>query len=117
MDRGQLAFSGRVGDRQLLELRRTATALGVALLALSTLDIVVTNIGIETFGGVELNPILAPLIGTPWAVVLKIGIPAVVVVLATRVATWRAVGYLRILVSLYLVVTIFGLGQVAVLSF
>ena len=117
MDRGQLALSGRVAARDLLELRRAATALGVALLALSTLDIVVTNVGIETFGGVELNPILAPLIGTPWAVLLKIGLPAVAIALATRVATWRAVGYLRILVALYLVVTIYGLGQVAILSF
>ena len=89
-----------------------ATALAIALLALNVLDLVITRVAIEHLGAIELNPVMAPTIGTVWATALKVLIPLVVVALASRVRYVAAVHVLRGVVALYLAITIFTLGQV-----
>lgn len=110
---GQLASGDRVADRDLAGLRRIAVALALTLLTLNVLDIAATNILVEGFGAVEINPLMAPLIGTPWAVALKVGIPMVAIAMATRVVSRRSVTLLSIVVALYVLVAALGLGQVA----
>ena len=117
MVQGQLAPVVRVVDWQLPAIRRTAVALGAALLALNVLDIFVTDLIVGRFGGFEANPLMSPMIGTPSAMFLKVGICLAVIVLATRITTWRMVTYLRIAVAIYLVVTVVNVGQVAYFSF
>ncbi len=117
MVQGQLAPVARVVDWQLPVIRRTAVALGVALLALNVLDLFVTNLIIERFGGFEANPLMAPLIGTPSAMLVKVGICVVVIALATRITTPRMVIGLRLAVAVYVVVTTVNVGQVAYLVF
>ena len=112
---GQLAWSGRVPDRDLPAFRRGAFALALALVALNILDYTVTNFNIENLGAVELNPLFAPLIGTPWALVVKIGLPLTVVLLASAIRSTKALMLLRTVVAIYLAVAIFGLGQVALI--
>jgi hypothetical protein len=112
---GQLAWSGRVPDRDLPSFRRGAAALALALVALNILDYTVTNFNIEKLGAVELNPLFAPLIGTPWALVVKIGLPLGVVLLASAIRSTKALTLLRTVVAIYLAVAIFGLGQVALI--
>ena len=117
MVQGQLTPVVRVIDRQLPVIRRTAVALGVALLALNVLDLFVTNLIIGRFGGIEVNPLMAPLIGTPSAMLVKVGICVVVIVLATRITSARMVIGLRVVVAVYVVVTTVNVGQVAYLVF
>lgn len=109
---GELVSGGRVDERDLPGLRKVAVALAIALLALNILDIVVTNVLVEGFGATEVNPLMAPLVGTPWMVVLKVGIPIVVIGLATRVSSRRSAALLSIVVAVYVLVTAFGLGQI-----
>jgi len=115
MSLGQLASSGRVDDRKLPGLRRLAVVLALALLVLNVLDTVATNILVGDFGAVELNPLVAPLVGTGWMVLLKVGLPLVVIVLAPRVNTRRPVVLLSTLVVFYVFVAALGLGQLAYL--
>lgn len=89
-------------------------ALAVALFALSALDLAVTEIGVASFGATEMNPLMASIIGTPWALVVKLGLPAIIVLLAYKVRTALAIGALRIAVAVYIVVVIFNLAQFAV---
>ena len=117
MVQGQLAPVVRVVDWQLPVIRRTAVALGFALLALNILDLVATKVIIERFGGFEANPLMAPIIGTPSGVLLKIGICVGVIVLATRITTARMVTFLRLAVAVYVVVTTVNVGQIALLAF
>lgn len=117
MVHGQLAPVVRVVDWQLPVIRRTAVALGVALLALNVLDLLVTNLIIERFGGLEVNPLMAPMIGTPSAMIVKVGICVVVIALATRITSPRMVTFLRLAVVVYLIVTTVNVGQVAYLVF
>lgn len=112
MIHGQLAPGNRISS-DLRDTRRTAVALAVALLALNILDVVTTTLVVERFGAVEVNPVMAPLIGTPWAALLKVGISLGVVGLATQIRTRVAVNGLRVAVALYLCVTISLLGQIA----
>jgi hypothetical protein len=112
---GQLAWSGRVPDRDLPSFRRGAFALALALVALNILDYTITNFTIEKLGAVELNPLFAPLIGTPWALAVKIGLPLIVVLLASAIRSTKALTFLRTVVAIYLAVAIFGLGQVALI--
>jgi hypothetical protein len=109
---GLLAPNGNVADPRSGE-RSSAVALAVALLALSVLDLVLTDFGIRALGAREINPLMAPLIGTSWAPIVKIAIPLVVVVTTTQVRTQRAVRMLRIVVGLYLALTIVTLAQIA----
>lgn len=90
-----------------------AVALAVALFALSALDLVSTEVSLA-HGAVELNPLMAPLLGTPWAVVVKIGIPAVVVALALRVRSSTVIPALRIAVATYLGVVLFTTAQLVI---
>jgi len=115
MSLGQLAFGGRVDDHRLPRLRRVAVVLALALLVLNVLDTIATNILVGNFGAVELNPLMAPLVGTGWMVLLKVGLPIVVIVLAARVNTRRTVVMLSTLVVFYVFVAAFGLGQLAFL--
>lgn len=117
MVQGQLTPVVRVIDWQLPVIRRTAVALGVALLALNVLDLFVTNLIIDRFGGFEANPLMAPLIGTPSATVVKVGICVAVIALATRITSTRMVTSLRVAVAVYVVVTTVNVGQVAYLAF
>lgn len=109
----RFAPGGRVSDGGLSELRRAAIALSVALLALNALDLTVTMFNIENLGAVELNRLVAPLLGTPWALVLKLGIPLGIIALATKVTSLWTVNLLRVAVSIYLVVVMIGVGQLA----
>ena len=104
---------GRVPEGDLSELRKAALALAFALLALNALDLTVTMFNIENLGAVELNRLVAPLLGTPWALVLKLGIPIGIIALATRVTSVWTVNFLRVAVSIYLVVVMIGVGQLA----
>ena len=115
MVQGQLAPFVRVVDWQVPAIRITAVALAVALLALNVLDLITTNVIIDVFGGFEANPLMAPLIGTPSAALLKIGICIAVIALATRITTPRMVNPLRLAVLVYIVVTTVNVGQIALL--
>jgi len=115
MVHGQLAPITRIIDWELPVMRRTAVALGAALLALNVLDIAVTDLIIERFGGFEANPLIAPLIGTPSAMLVKVGICVAVIALATRITKPRMITYLRFAVVVYLVVTTVNVAQVAYL--
>ncbi len=113
-----LDYLGRrssVVDAELPDIRKAAAALAFALLALNVLDLTVTNFNIHTLGAVELNPLMAPLIGTPWAVVAKIGLPVGIVIMAPWGRSNRMLGALRVVVAIYLVIAIIGVGQVAYL--
>lgn len=101
---------GIVAD-EITTRRRSAFALALALVALSTLDLVVTEMGVRHLGAVELNPLVAPMLGTPWALLAKIGLPALILVLATRIRTRFVFGMLRALVAIYLAVAIINMGQ------
>jgi len=115
MGLGQLASGGRVDDSKIPGLRRVAVVLALTLLVLNVLDTVVTNILVGDFGAAELNPLMAPLVGTSWMVLLKVGLPIVVIVLAARVSTRRSVVLLSTLVVYYVFVAALGLGQLAYL--
>lgn len=113
MSVGQLAPGAVVAGRGVQDLRVTATALAIALLALNVLDVVVTEFSVQYLGAVEINPLMAPLIGTPWAFAIKVALPLVVITLATRLRSWRFVKFLRGMVLFYLVVVLINIGQVA----
>lgn len=115
MVHGQLAPVIRVIDWELPVMRRTAVALGSALLALNVLDVLVTDLIIERFGGFEANPLVAPLIGTPAAMLVKMSICVGVIALATRITKPRMILYLRFAVVVYLIVTTVNVAQVAYL--
>lgn len=109
----QLAGAGPVQRGELRGRRIDAFALGLALLALNVLDVTVTHFGIAWLGAVELNPLVAPLVATPWVLVLKVGIPVCVLLLTPRVRSPYAVIGLRLAVGIYLVVVLVGMGQMA----
>lgn len=113
MGLGQLASGDRVDDRSLPGLRRVAVVLALALLALNVLDTVATNILVLDFGAVEINPLMAPLVGTGWMVVLKVGLPILAIALATRISSRRSVTVLSIVVAVYVFVAALGIGQLA----
>ena len=110
---GQLAWNDRGVAVKSSDLRQAAVALAVALLALNVLDLMVTNLNVGTFGAVEINPLMAPLIGTPWAPIVKIGIPLGIIALAPWGRSVRMLGLLRAVVAIYLVIVIVGVGQLA----
>ena len=113
MGLGQLASGDRANDRSLPELRRVAVVLALSLLALNVLDTVATNILVLDFGAVEINPLMAPLVGTGWMVVLKVGLPILAIALATRISSRRSVTVLSIVVAVYVFVAALGIGQLA----
>ena len=113
MVHGQRTPVMRVIDWELPVMRRTAVALGAALLALNILDILVTDLIVVQLGGFEANPLIAPMIGTQSAMLVKVAICVGVIALATRITRLRMVTYLRLAVFLYLVVTTVNIGQVA----
>jgi hypothetical protein len=108
----QLAPIAR-GSGDGFDVRNGAIALGIALVALNVLDLTVTDLSIRHFGATELNPIMAALLGTPWAVLLKVGLPTAILALTPRLCSGRAVLYLRMAVGVYMVVAIVNLGQLA----
>ena len=89
--------------------------LALAHLALNVLDTVATNILVLDFGAIEINPLMAPLVGTGWMVLLKVGLPVVAIALDTRVGSRRSVTLLSIVVAVYVFVAALGLGQLAYL--
>ncbi len=108
----QLASVGRgIGDHS--DARNAAIALGVALVALNVLDLMLTDLSIRNFGAIEVNPVMAAVLGTPWAVVLKLGIPTAILALTPCVRSSRGVDYLRLAVGVYMIVAIVNLGQLA----
>ncbi len=74
-----------------------------------------TNILVGNFGAIEINPLMAPLVGTGWMVLLKVGLPVVVIALASRVRSRRSVTLLSIVVAVYVGVVTLGLGQLVYL--
>lgn len=115
VDLGQLATGGRVDDHKIPGIRRVAVALALMLLVLNVLDTVATNILVLEFGAIEINPIVAPMVGTPLMVALKVGLPLVVIALATRVRSKSSIVMLSVLVTVYTFVAALGLGQLAYL--
>ena len=115
VDLGQLAAGGRVEDHKIPAIRRVAVALALVLLVLNVLDTVTTNILVLEFGAIEINPIVAPMVGTPLMVALKVGLPLVVIALATRVRSKSSIVMLSVLVTVYTFVAALGLGQLAYL--
>lgn len=113
MEMGQPAWKTRVANGDSPEIHKATTSLALALLLLNILDVTVTNFNIENLAAVEVNPLMAPMIGTPWAVIAKIGIPIAIVVMAIWGRTSRLLGPLRFVVAIYLVVVIIGVGQIA----
>lgn len=111
MVQGQPAPGARVVDGQLSAIRRTAGALGVALLALNALDRFVTNLIIDRFGDIRVNPVMAPMIGTPSAMLVKVGICVVVLALTTRIMSPRMATGLRMAVAVYMIVATATVGQ------
>jgi len=110
---GQLAWRDRLVVDAQSDRRHAAIALAFAILALNVLDLTVTNFNVDRLGAVEINPIMAPLIGTPWAVVVKIGIPILIIAMAPLGRSFRMLGVLRIVVAIYMVIAIIGIGQIA----
>ncbi len=108
----QLAPIAR-GSGDHSEVRTTAIALAFALVTLNVLDLMVTQLSVAHFGASEINPIVAPLLGTPWAVVLKVGLPAAILALTPLVRRRRSLVYLRLVVGIYMVVAIVNVGQIA----
>ena len=113
MTAGKLAPGTLDASAETHSIRAAATALATALLALNVLDIMVTELAIRYLGAIEVNPLMAPLIGTAWAPGLKILVPLAIVVMATRARSWQVVTALRIVVGIYMVIAIIGVGQVA----
>lgn len=113
MNLGQLASGGQVDDHQIPKLRRVAVVLALALLALNVLDTLATNILVGDYGRVEINPLMAPLVGTGWMVLLKVGLPVVTIALAARVKSRSAVTMLSVAVAFYMLVAALGIGQLA----
>jgi hypothetical protein len=114
---GGVGGDGAVSTQARTDVKPVVTvALAVALFALSALDLVVTEIGVVYYGATELNPLMASILGTPWALVVKLGLPAVIVILAYKVRTAFAVRALRVAVAVYVVVVIFNLAQFAVVA-
>jgi hypothetical protein len=112
MELEQPVWRTRVVNGDSPELRKAAAALALALLLLNVLDVTVTNFNIKNLGAVEMNPLMAPIIGTPWATVFKVGIPITIIAMATWGRSFRLLGVLRIVVVIYLVVVISGLAQI-----
>ena len=105
------AWDGRVSGDNLREVRRAAVALAITLLTLNLIDLTITNVNIDSFGATEINKLFAPLIGTHWAGVAKLGVPAIIIILAMRVTSRRALIVMRAAVGVYMVVVIVGVGQ------
>jgi len=101
----------RIRGYELASRQRDAVALAFALLTLSALDLVVTEIAVRHLGAVELNPLVEPLLGTGWAPLFKVGLPAVILLFASRIRTSMVFGALRTLVAVYLAVAVFTTGQ------
>lgn len=114
MKMGRLGWGDRQVADGISDRRHAAVALAVAILALNVLDLTVTNFNVNRLGAVEINPIMAPLIGTPWAAVVKIGIPILILAMAPLVGSVRMLGLLRTVVAIYMVIAIIGVGQIAV---
>jgi hypothetical protein len=94
-------------------VRNAAIALGFALVALNVLDLMATDLSIRHFGATEVNPIMAAVLGTPWAVLVKLGVPMAILAVTPHVRSARGLVYLRLAVGVYIVVAIVNLGQLA----
>lgn len=112
----QLASGGTVTGSDLSEVRTAAVVSAVALLVLNILDLVATDVLVGQLGAIELNPLVEPMLGTPWVVLVKVGLPMVAIALATRVSSWRAVGLIWSVIGIYVLVTLFNVGQIALVA-
>jgi hypothetical protein len=115
MNVGRLALGQRVPE-SYPDIRRSAVLLALALLTLNFLDLIITRINIQKLGGVEINGLIAPVISTPWAAVLKLGTPLLIILLAVWVESARMVTLLRVAVGIYVVIAIIGVGQFALVT-
>ena len=113
MGLARTVWGRRIAASTRSDIRTSAVALAIALLGLNVLDIIVTNFNIDRLGAVEVNGLMAPLLGTPWEFALKFGIPLGIIVLSSAVTTKRPLTLLRVAVAIYLVVAISGIGQIA----
>jgi hypothetical protein len=114
MNPTQLAWGRRVDGADLKELRAGAVALAITLFTLNVIDIFITDFNITRFGATEVNALFAPLLDTPWALALKIGVPIVIVALATGVRSLRALTALQVAVAIYMAVVIIGVGEAVI---
>ena len=60
---------------------------------------------------IRVNPVMAPLIGTPSAMLVKVGICVVVLALTTRIMSPRMATGLRMAVAVYMIVATATVGQ------
>ncbi len=111
MDSTQLALLRGSSIGEVRELRASAAALAITLLTLNVIDLVVTNLNIMHFGATELNLLVAPLLGTPWAVIATVGIPLAIVVLGMGVRSVQELRAIQVAVGIYMVVVLLGVGQ------
>jgi hypothetical protein len=116
MDPTQLTWGRRVDGADLKELRAGATALAITLFTLNLIDIFITIFNIMRFGATEANSLFAPFIGTPMALILKLGIPLWIIALSLRVRSRRVLTALQIAVAIYMAVVIIGVGQAVIAS-
>jgi hypothetical protein len=114
MDPTQLTWGRRVDGADLKELRAGATALAITLFTLNLIDIFITDFNITRFAATEASALFAPLLDTPWALALKVGIPIAIIVLATGVRSLRALTALQMAVAIYMAVVIIGVGQAVI---
>lgn len=92
--------------------RSTLRALAVVLFALSALDLVITELAVARLGAIELNPLMSPLIGTPWAMAVKLSIPAAVVLTVHRTRSRLVAGTLVATIVFYGSVSVVNVTQV-----
>jgi hypothetical protein len=105
------AWDGRVSGDRLRKVRNSAIALAIALFTLNLIDLTITNVNINNFGATEINKLFAPLIGTQWAGIAKLGVPALIIILAMHVKSTRPLNVIRAVVGIYMIVVIIGVGQ------
>ena len=89
---------------------RKITAFAIMLLVLSAVDLLTTEMSLR-LGAVELNPLVSPIVGTPWMVLVKLGIPAAVVLAAPIAKTIVVARALKLAVIVYIAVAVFNVTQ------
>lgn len=89
----------------------------VLLVALSVADITLTRLMLSTYGGEEINPLLAPVIGTWWLFGIKTVGVAIVAALCVRfIKTAWIERVLFGVVGIYIVVVTFNLSQILIVE-
>lgn len=102
--------SQRDPESREIAVTRTVVGFSVLLLVMSAVDLVTTEVALR-LGAVELNPVMAPVVGTRWAVLVKLGLPAAVVLAAPRVRSLLVARALKLALIIYIAVVVFNVTQ------